>query len=80
MRWQHRQHRDVPGKEQERWPSADELCEETGACLRGRSAELFVGRDEAVPSWALLNAPAHRSLPEVLDLAALREGRWHCHT
>jgi hypothetical protein len=69
VRWHHHRNGDGQGNEHELWPGADVLCEEAGAFLLGRSAELFVARREAVPAWALINGPTHRGAAEVLDLA-----------
>jgi len=69
MGWHHRQRNDRSGDRPEPWPEADALCEEAGAYVRGHSAELFIARKEAVPIWALLNGPSHRSRAEVLELA-----------
>src|SRR5947209_5692555 len=46
-----------------------EICEEAGAFLLGRSAELFSRRREMVPWWAWLNAVAHRGPRELAELA-----------
>jgi len=69
VRWHHHQ-RPAKGPDgQELAPGADLLCEETGAYLRGRSAELFEARRLPTPTWAFINAPTHRSPAEVFDLA-----------
>jgi hypothetical protein len=47
---------------------------EAAAMLAGRSVELFHQRGEKVPRWAWLNAPAHRNLVELGELAHAAEG------
>jgi hypothetical protein len=69
MGW-HFSHRGGPRERHEDWPGAQALCDEAGAFVRGHSAQLFSARHEPVPAWAWLNAPAHLTAIEVLDLAA----------
>ena len=48
---------------------AEVLCDEVAAFVTGRSAELFAERGDVVPSWAWLNAAAHRNAERIHALA-----------